>query len=544
MLSQPAPHTLFDLPLSLREAWLFGESLIGTAGGWLDPISRSASQGNPLDWVVVALYLAVMVVLSVYGLHRYQLVYLYYRNRGCATGEPVARFDQLPTVTVQLPIYNEQFVVEQLLDAVCRLDYPHELLQIQVLDDSTDETQAVARAASERYAALGHPIEYVHRTHRHGFKAGALQAGLETARGELVALFDADFQPRPDFLYRTVHYFTDPGVGVVQARWTFRNRDHSILTRVQAMLLDGHFMFEHGGRARSGRFFNFNGTAGLLRRSMIEDAGGWQHDTLTEDTDLSYRAQMKGWKFVYAQHVEVPSELPTELAAFQIQQARWAKGLIQTARKILPPLFASPLPAKVKLEAFFHLTANLSYPLIVLLSILLLPATIVRFHHGHIEFLLIDIPLFLGTFSSLSTFYLLAQKELSPKSWRRGLILIPALLAAGIGLTITNTRAVLEGLLGVQSPFQRTAKYTTDRGRARRARLRYRPSSGLLPLVNFAVGSYFACCCFYLVAIGNWTTLPFVTLFAAGFYSTAGLLFLQACEFRLDVGRAEKHHFR
>ena len=429
--------------------------------------------------------------------------------------------------------------MEQLLDSVCRLDYPRERLQIQVLDDSSDETRDVARAAAERYAALGHPVEYLHRTHRHGFKAGALQAGLDTARGELIAIFDADFQPQPDFLHRTVHHFTDPRVGVVQARWTFRNRDHSVLTRIQAMLLDGHFVFEHGARFRSGRFFNFNGTAGVLRRSMIEDADGWQHDTLTEDTDLSYRAQMKGWKFVYAQDVEAPSELPTDLAAFQVQQARWAKGLVQTGRKILPAMLASNLPAKVKLEAFFHLTANLSYPLMMLLSILLLPATIIRFQHGHIGFLLIDIPLFLGTFSSLSTFYLLAQRELFPESWRRSLVLMPALVATGIGLTITNTRAVIEGLLGVQSPFQRTAKFTTDYNRARLARLRYRRSSGWLPVANFAAGTYFACCGIYLAGIGNWTTLPFVVLFVIGFYFTAALLLMQACEFRWETGRAE-----
>jgi cellulose synthase/poly-beta-1,6-N-acetylglucosamine synthase-like glycosyltransferase len=538
MLSPSVSDVLFGPRLLLSEALLLAESLMGAVGGWLDPASQSASQGSLLEWTIVALYLAVMLVLSAYGLHRYQLVYLYYRNRHGAAGEAAGRFERLPAVTVQLPIYNEQFVVEQLLEAVCRLEYPRELLQIQVLDDSTDETRAVARAASERYAALGHPVEYVHRTHRHGYKAGALQAGLDTASGELIAIFDADFQPQPDFLHRTVHYFSDPRVGMVQARWTFRNRDQSVLTRVQAILLDGHFIFEHGGRARSGRFFNFNGTAGLLRRSMIEGAGGWQHDTLTEDSDLSYRAQIKGWKFVYAQRVEVPSELPADLTAFQIQQARWAKGLIQTARKILPSLLASPLPAKVKLEAFFHLTANLSYPLIVLLSILLLPATIVRSHHGHAGFLLIDIALFLATFSSLSTFYLLAQKELSAAGWIRGMLLIPALVTTGIGLTITNTRAVLEGLCGVPSPFERTAKYTTDRGLARAARLRYRPSSGLLPLANFAAGAYFACCGVYLAKAGHWTTLPFIALFAAGFYSTAGTLLLQACEFRWNAGRA------
>ena len=516
----------------------YAASVWDEAAGWFEQISRGATQSSSLDWSLAALYLAVMLALSAYGLHRYQLVYLYYRHRDRATGEPAAHFTELPVVTVQLPLYNEQFVVEELLDSACRLNYPRDRLQIQVLDDSTDETRRVARAAVERWAAQGYPVEYRHRRHRQGFKAGALQAGLDAARGELIAVFDADFRPLPDFLHRTVHHFTDPNVGAVQARWTFRNRNHSVLTSVQAMLLDGHFVFEHGARARSGRFFNFNGTAGVLRRAMIEEAGGWQHDTLTEDTDLSYRAQMKGWKYVYLPDVEAPSELPTDLTAFQVQQARWAKGLIQTGRKNLPAMFASDLPAKVKLEAFFHLTSNVSYPLIVLLSILWLPSAIVRFHQGHFGFLLLDILLFLGTFSSLSTFYLLAQKELFPSRWRWKLLLIPALAATGIGLTITNTRAVLEGMLGMKSPFQRTAKYSTNHEQARLARLRYRRSSGWLPIANFVAGTYFACCMVYLAGIGHWTTIPFTALFVTGFYFTAWLLSFQACKFRWEAGRA------
>lgn len=523
-------------PAALRDAASLGSEAVR----WFEQLSPGDTQGSSLDWGLAAVYLAVMLVLSTYGLHRYQLVYLYHRHRDRAAGEPALRFTELPAVTVQLPLYNEQFVVEELLASVCRLEYPRDRLQIQVLDDSTDETREVARVAVERRAAQGYPVEYRHRHHRHGYKAGALQAGLAAARGELIAVFDADFRPLPDFLHRTVHHFTDPDIGAVQARWTFRNRNHSVLTRVQAMLLDGHFVFEHGARARAGRFFNFNGTAGVLRRAMIEDAGGWQHDTLTEDTDLSYRAQMKSWKYVYLPDVEAPSELPTDLTAFQVQQARWAKGLIQTGRKILPAMFASDLPAKVKLEAFFHLTSNVSYPLIVVLSMLWLPSAIVRYQQGPAAFLLLDLLLFLGTFSSLSMFYLLAQKELFPSKWWWKLLLIPALAATGIGLTITNTQAVLEGLLGMKSPFQRTAKYTTHRGQARLARLRYRRSSGWLPLANFVVGTYFACSMVYLAGIGHWTTLPFAALFVTGFYFTAALLSVQACKFRWEAGRAEE----
>lgn len=502
------------------------DRLSGFAGGFWPSLHQVSS----LEWAVVAAYTGIMIVLSVYGLHRYQLICLYYKHRGWATSRPVRRFENLPRVTVQLPIYNEQFVVEQLIESVCRLDYPRDLLEIQVLDDSTDETTAIARAAVAHWASKGLPVEYLHRQQREGYKAGALRVGLLRASGELIAVFDADFSPGRDFLHQTVHYFTDSKVGAVQARWVFRNRDESLLTRIQAMLLDGHFVFEHGARARSGRFFNFNGTAGVLRRAMIEDAGGWQDDTLTEDTDLSYRAQLRGWKFVYLPDVQVPSELPADLASFQVQQARWAKGLTQTARKILPALWRSDLPLAVKIEAGFHLTANLSYPLMTLLSVLLLPAAIVRFESGNTMFLLLDMPLFLGTFSSMSAFYLMARKELCPGDWKNHIQRMPALLAAVIALTLTNTGAVLEGLLGVPSPFERTAKYTSDSRTARLARRKYRRASGWLPLANFLAGSYFSGCCVYLLSRGIWAPLPFVLLFAGGYYFAAVLLLRQSRE--------------
>ena len=273
-----------------------------------------------------------------------------------------------PQVTVQLPIYNERYVIERLVEAVAQFDYPRELLEIQVLDDSTDETTKIARAtASSAIADLGLHIVYIHRDNREGFKAGALQEGLKPRRGEFVAIFDADFIPPADFLRRTVPYFADPKLAMVQTRWSYINRNYSALTEVEAILLDGHFAIEHSSRYRSGLFFNFNGTAGIWRREAIEDAGGWQHDTLTEDTDLSYRAQMRGWQFIYLPEIDCPSELPVEMNAFKSQQARWAKGLMQTAKKILPQVLRSDVPAQVKTEAFFHLTANISYPLMVFL---------------------------------------------------------------------------------------------------------------------------------------------------------------------------------
>ena len=512
-------------PLAIFEAW-------SGLRGWLEDLVAGVRPGayqiSSFDWVLVGLYLATMVVLSLYGLHRYQLVYLYHKYKRNTPGEPVRRFEQLPRVTVQLPVYNEQYVVEQLLESVCRLDYPRDLLQIQLLDDSTDETRRVARAACRRLAAEGHAVEYLHRNHRTGYKAGALQAGLASAHGELIAIFDADFSPDADFLLKTIHYFTDPKVGMVQGRWTYRNRNHSLLTRIQAILLDGHFVFEHGARSRSGRFFNFNGTAGVLRRTMIEDAGGWQFETLTEDTDLSYRAQLRGWRFLYLPRVEAPSELPVDMTSFQAQQARWAKGLIQTAKKVLPVLLRSNQPLKVKAEACFHLTGNISYPLMVVLSILLLPAIVVRYYSWSGQLLYLDIPLFLGTFSSLSTFYVLSQKELYPRHWRRAAWMIPALMAVGIGLTLTNAKAVMEALLGIASPFQRTAKYSTDQSLARQARSKYSVRGGWLPTAHLAAGSYFGFCILCCLLIGNWATTPFLVVFLLGYCSTGVLMLVQS----------------
>ena len=425
---------------------------------FLDKTFQGLYQVNAFDLGLLIPYFIVLTILAGYGAHRYWMVYLYYKYKKNKTTEPAAHFDldDLPRLTVQLPIFNEQYVVERLLDAVCRLEYPKAKLDIQLLDDSTDETIEVARLLVERYAALGHPVTYIHRDNREGFKAGALAAGLETAKGEFVTIFDADFVPPPDFLLHCIHHFTDPKIGMVQTRWTHINRHYSLLTEVEAILLDGHFVLEHSARSRSGVFFNFNGTAGMWRRCAIDEAGGWEHDTLTEDTDLSYRAQLKGWKFLYLQDVECPAELPVEMTAFKTQQARWAKGLIQVSKKILPRVLKSDVPRSVKIEAWYHLTANLSYPLMIVLSVLLLPAMVIRFYQGWFQMLYIDLPLFMASTFSISSFYLVSQKELFPKRWLRSLFYLPLLMSLGIGLTITNTRAVLEALVGKQTSFVRT----------------------------------------------------------------------------------------
>src|SRR5215510_8034967 len=361
------------------------------------------------ETLILATYFFVLVILAVYGWHRYYLVYLYMKNKG-RQPVPSGTLDTLPPVTIQLPIYNEMYVADRLIDAVCQIDYPRELLEIQVLDDSTDETRAVAEQAVRRNASRGVDIVYLHRTDRTGYKAGALEAGLHVAKGEFIAIFDADFIPTADFLRRTVPFFVDPKIAMVQARWGHINADYSLLTKIQSILLDAHFVLEHGGRNRAGLFFNFNGTAGIWRRTAIMDAGGWQHDTLTEDLDLSYRAQLRGWNFVFLPNLVSPAELPVEMNSFKSQQHRWAKGSIQTCLKLLPRILRSRQPLGVKAEAFFHLSANFNYLLMSVLSLLIFPSMYVRYEMGYTEMLLIDVPAFFAATASVAVFYIKSQR--------------------------------------------------------------------------------------------------------------------------------------
>jgi cellulose synthase/poly-beta-1,6-N-acetylglucosamine synthase-like glycosyltransferase len=489
-----------------------------------DRTFQGVYQPNVFDVAVMIPYFLVLIVLATYGLHRYWLVYSYFKYRQNVPGPPPA-LASWPKVTIQLPIYNERYVVERLVEAVSHLDYPHELLEVQVLDDSTDETCEIARACVERYQALGLPIRYHHRTNREGFKAGALAEGLKTASGEFIAIFDADFLPGPDFLRQTLPYFHDPQVAMVQTRWSYVNRDYSVLTEIETILLDGHFVIEHGARFRRGAFFNFNGTAGVWRRATIEDAGGWQHDTLTEDTDLSYRAQLRGWRFIYLPEIECPSELPVEMNGFKAQQARWAKGLMQTAKKILPRVFRANVPAHVKAEAFFHLTGNISYPLMVLLSTMLLPAMIVRFYQGWFQMLVIDLPLFLASTCSISSFYLTAQRELYPKTWKRTFLYLPFVMAVGIGLSVRNARAVLEAIFSVRSEFARTPKYRIEAQSDTWLKKTYRNRAGWMPFGEVALGLYFAATVIYAIQNENYATVPFLLLFVWGYLYT-GLMSL------------------
>jgi len=521
----PAP-----IPAALLAAPGFTDRLARTLLN--DPFA-GIHQSSWFDWALLIPYFALLAILSVYGLHRYDMIRTYFKYRKNATKEPVAPFAQLPRVTIQLPIYNERYVIERLIDEVTKIEYPKELLQIQVLDDSTDDTHAYAEGLCERYRTLGFPVDYHHRSDRQGFKAGALAAGLETATGEFVAVFDADFIPPPDFLSKTIHHFADPHVGVVQTRWSYLNRDYNFLTEVEAMLLDGHFILEHGARSRAGYFFNFNGTAGILRRRMIDDAGGWQGDTLTEDSDLSYRAQLKGWRFVYLPGLECPSELPVEMHGFQVQQSRWAKGLTQVAKKLLPQVLRAELPWRVKAEAFLHLTPNISYPMMLVVSALMLPVMIVRFYMGIFQMVFLDLPLIIASFWSISAFYIVAYRELFPKHWKRSVFLLPMLMAVGIALTIINTRAVFEALVGIRSAFVRTPKYAIEGAQMNLEHKKYRRKSGWLPYIEIAVGSYFLYMIFFAIDTYNYFAIPFLALFVAGYYWAAFATLYQEHQGRL-----------
>lgn len=474
-----------------------------------------------LETSILTAYFFVLSVLAVYGWHRYYLVYLYMKNKGNVP-KLLPAPDPLPRVTIQLPIFNEMYVVERLIEAVCAIEYPRALLDIQVLDDSTDETRAIAELAVRRHRAQGFDISYLHRTDRTGFKAGALEAGMQVAKGEFIAIFDADFVPPKDFLTSAMPQFADGGVAMVQARWGHLNADYSLLTKIQSILLDGHFVLEHGGRNRANCFFNFNGTAGVWRRKAIESAGGWQHDTLTEDLDLSYRAQLLGWRFIFLQDSVSPAEVPVEMNAFKSQQHRWAKGSIQTCRKLLPYLLSADLPLGVKAEAFFHLTANFNYVLMVLLSLLMFPSMYVRYNMGWYEMMVIDVPLFFAATASVMNFYLVSQREIH-KDWISRTKYLPMLMAVGIGLCVNNARAVFEALLGGSGEFTRTPKYGIERQGDDWSGKKYHQWMLTQPLIEVALGVYFTGTVLYALANGIYGTLPFLVLFQVGFLYT-GLL--------------------
>jgi cellulose synthase/poly-beta-1,6-N-acetylglucosamine synthase-like glycosyltransferase len=484
-----------------------------------------------LHLLLCVAYFAVLLALSAYGLHRLHLVILCWKHRakiGQAASHAVTLpDDQLPAATIQLPLFNESTVAARLIQAVAKTDYPLDKLEIQVLDDSTDETQAIARAEVEKLQAQGIDAVYIHRVDRVGYKAGALDAGLKVAKGEVLAIFDADFVPQPSFLRDIVGHFVDPDVGMVQTRWGHMNRDVSLLTRVQAQMLDGHHLVENRARYGSGLLFNFSGTGGMWRRSAIEHAGGWQHDTLTEDLDLSYRAQLAGWKFVYRPDVVSPSELPEDLSALRAQQYRWAKGTVQTARKLLKTLMTTaPLRPAQRIEAFFHLTPHFAYPLLLLLSVLLLPALVLMPATDTLTMVLVDLPLCIATTGSLAAFYMLAESA-QGRPRAGALVRLPMLIAIGTGLAPHLCKAVFEGLGNMAGEFVRTPKQGNRVGRYR-ARADLPILEICLALISFAavVAS---------VQTGHWFATPFAALFTFGYGYVAVMIALEQATRRREA---------
>jgi len=479
-----------------------------------------------LQTAFMSLYTFVLVMVSLYGLHRYVIVYLFLRTRNKAP-KPAGKFDQLPRVTIQLPMYNERAVARRIIEETARIDYPSDRLQIQVLDDSTDDTCRIARQTVDDLKARGVDIQYLHRDDRTGYKAGALDAAMPHVTGEFITIFDADFVPRRDVLKRSIQYFSDPDVCVVQTRWEHLNREDSWLTKAQAIFLDGHFAIEHVARNRSERFMSFNGTAGTWRKSAIKAAGGWHHDTLTEDLDLSYRAQLKGWKFVYLPDVTAPAELPPEMNAFKAQQFRWTKGGAQVALKLLPKVMMSKAPLKVKIESFFHLTGFCLHIHMLILVIMLFPAIYLRtvaVHDSSIWRAIIDMGVFVLATMSAFVFYLASQLQLY-RDWRTIFKFMPMLMALGVGICISNSKAVIEALAGKESEFVRTPKYGRG-GRPEAQAAPKRKSRKLLPYIEFAFGVYMTVCAiFSVIFIRAAMTAPFLLIFAFGFFYVSVLSF-------------------
>jgi cellulose synthase/poly-beta-1,6-N-acetylglucosamine synthase-like glycosyltransferase len=482
---------------------------------------------TPAEVAVLTLYYLVLGALGVYSLHRFYLVRL--RRR---TPEPphVTR-DEFPPLTIQLPLYNEPNVAARLLDAVAAIEY-RGALDIQVLDDSTDDTPRIVAECVAAMHARGIAVEHIRRTSREGYKAGALAHGLALSHSELFAVFDADFVPSPDVLLRMVPHFADPGVGMVQARWTHLNRERSLLTRVQAIFLDAHFAVESAARNFAGRFFNFNGTAGVWRRAAIEQAGGWSASTLTEDLDLSYRAQLAGWRFVFLPDVEVAAELPAALSGFQEQQHRWAKGSIQTARKVLPVIARSGLRGAVKSEAAFHLTNNSAYLLSVLLALLIVPAMVIRHRHELLWSFVIDLVLYAMSTGSVLLFYVEGQRRAGRA--RPPLRELLAVLPVGVGMSIRNASAVMEGLFENGGHFRRTPKEGDEGGRASRPPWADETSAPRIPWGESVLAVFFLC---VMVAFGGtrqWLSVPFLMIFASGY----GYVAVMALKERISYHRS------
>jgi len=453
------------------------------------------------------------------------MLYYYRKTQHVKTLQSVIE-GEYPVVTIQLPMYNEMYVIQRLIDSVCKIDYPREKLHVQVLDDSTDETTIIAAKLVDDYKAKGIDIEYVHRTNREGYKAGALKAGLESAKGEFVAIFDADFVPNADFLLKTIPYFKNDNVGMVQTRWEHLNEEYSFITRAAALALDGHFVIEQQVRNKAGFFINFNGTAGVWRKDAIIDAGNWHADTLTEDLDLSYRAQLKGWKFVFLNDVTSPAELPADINALKTQQFRWTKGAVETAKKILPAVLKADLPFRIKLESFVHLTSNIVFPFIILVAMLNIPLVIIKNTVGGYDNYYTLMSVFVLASISTFLFYMYAQRAIH-LDWRRRLLLFPVFLAGSMGFAVNNTKAVMEALFNIKTGFTRTPKYNIEAENDKWQNKKY-----VQKKISWTIFVELFLALYYVVGIAisayylEIAAIPFQLLFLLGF-GTVGIMSLR-----------------
>jgi len=480
-----------------------------------------------MENIILGVYFLSLCVLFGFGIHG--LILLYYYRKTAAVNYPVEPITaDAPVVTVQLPIFNEYYVVERLIRSVCKIEYPKDKLEIQVLDDSTDETTVLAKKIVEEYKENGFNIKYIHRTNRQGYKAGALKEGLAVAEGEFVAIFDADFIPNTDFLIKTIPHFKSSEIGMVQTRWEHLNEQDSFLTRAQALALDGHFVLEQQARYNGGFFMNFNGTAGVWRKSCIMDAGNWQTDTLTEDLDLSYRAQLKGWKFRFLNNVTSPAELPANIAALKTQQFRWTKGAVETALKILPSVFKSKLKPMVKFECFMHLTSNIVFPFIIMVAILNIPIVVIKNSIGGFDAFYSFMSIFVLASISTFLFYSYAQRAIH-QDWRKRLLLFPIFLAGSMGLAVNNTKAVLEALFGKKTEFTRTPKDgDLDKSLAIKKNKYHNRKISFTIIAELALTAYFIVGIIISSIYLEIAAIPFQFLFLMGFGTIAYLSMKQA----------------
>ena len=492
-----------------------------------DPFAKLPHPWNWFDAAMLLPYFAVMIALSVYGIHRYTMCYRYFKYSKNYNPNPPRHFEELPQVTIQLPIFNEQFVIDRLIEAVCAMEYPREKLEIQVLDDSTDETQEVARGIVDRYAALGVPIVYIHRTNRHGFKAGALDAGLKVAKGEFIAIFDADFVPPADWIMKVIHHFAEPEIGMVQTRWAHLNRNYSMLTEIEAILLDGHFVLEHGARSPLRRVLQLQrhrrhvAAPGHLRRRRLA----------ARHAHRRHRPQLPLANGRLEVQVPARCRVPVRAAhrddGLQNPAGALGQGAHPDQHQNPAQVFRSNTSRRNKIESVYHLTANLSYPLMIVMSALLIPAMICRFYQGWFQMLLIDFPLFTASSFSIAVFYLMSERELFPKTWKRTFYYLPFLMAIGIGLTVTNTKAVMEALLGIKSAFVRTPKYRVAQKGEKSQAAKYRKRLKLAPWIELLLGCYFAAAIYYTFTNNNYFTAPFLILFVVGYWYTGLMSLLQ-----------------